>query len=228
MELPAENKLDTKKLSRIFDKTAESYKFFWFGSLLDKIIQGRDEISFDEIISDMISSAWYMVSEYHLNLGPKDTMEGLILSLKESTDLKSNEKKEDIIAFLRNTENKDIQDKKKVLSNEVPYRMQSTLLSLSSDDWKKGSRRRIELINRHEGLIYTFSSYSGLETTIRINKDWAEYIRSNASFLDGWYKFSLISYLQRRNPSVPGIPDKLYPPMERKLSDVTLFWKDMM
>ncbi len=228
MELPEVKKLNTKNLSRIFDSTTESYKFFWFGSLLNKIIEGRDEISFEEIICDMISSAWYMVSEYHLNLGPKDTMENLILSLKETIDLKSNENKEDIISFLTSTKDKEIESKKKRLANEVPYRMQSTFLSLSSSDWQKGSVKRIELINKHEGLIYTFSAFSGLSTTILVNKDWADYIRSNASFLEGWYKFSLISYLQKRNPSVPGIPDKLSPPMERKLSDVTLFWKDMI
>ncbi|MDY2816291.1 MAG: hypothetical protein SOZ46_09090 [Bullifex sp.] len=40
--------------------------------------------------------------------------------------------------------------------NEVPYRLQSTMVSLSAKEWQKGSRERIRLINAHEGLIYTF------------------------------------------------------------------------
>ena len=35
----------------------------------------------------------------------------------------------------------------------------------------------------------------------------------------------MICYLQRRNPSVPGIADKLYPPQERKLDKVKKYWK---
>ena len=49
-----------------------------------------------------------------------DTMENLILSLKETIDLKSNEKKEDIISFLTSTKDKEIESKKKRLANEVP------------------------------------------------------------------------------------------------------------
>ncbi len=35
----------------------------------------------------------------------------------------------------------------------------------------------------------------------------------------------MILYLQRRNPSVPGIADKLYPPQERKLEKVKKYWR---
>ena len=35
----------------------------------------------------------------------------------------------------------------------------------------------------------------------------------------------MILYLQRKNPSVPGIADKLYPPQERKLEKVKMYWK---
>ena len=37
--------------------------------------------------------------------------------------------------------------------------------------------------------------------------------------------YSMIIYLQKRNPSVPGIADKLYPPQERKLEKVKKYWK---
>lgn len=35
----------------------------------------------------------------------------------------------------------------------------------------------------------------------------------------------MIQYLQRRNPSVPGIVEKLYPPRERNLEKVKKYWK---
>ena len=35
----------------------------------------------------------------------------------------------------------------------------------------------------------------------------------------GWIQFNMVSYLQRRNPNVPGIINKLQPPQERKQFD---------
>lgn len=52
-----------------------------------------------------------------------------------------------------------------------------------------------------------------------------EYLTVNQEIIRGWIQYNLIQYLQRRNPSVPGIPDKLYPPQERKLEKVKKYWK---
>ena len=41
-------------------------------------------------------------------------------------------------------------------------------------------------------------------------------------------KYNLVEYLQRRNPNVPGVIDKLYPPQERKLEDIQKYWKLIM
>ena len=67
-----------------------------------------------------------------------------------------------------------------------------------------------------------------MDTVIWFDAGWSEYIRSNAAFLDGWYRYCLINYLQRRNPDVPGIPLKISPPEARNLTDVTAFWKNVM
>lgn len=46
----------------------------------------------------MIAEAWYMVTEYHLNLGPRDTLENLVdLIKKKNPEVKSCEKKSAII-----------------------------------------------------------------------------------------------------------------------------------
>ena len=52
-----------------------------------------------------------------------------------------------------------------------------------------------------------------------------EYLLQNQEILRGWIQYHMILYLQRRNPSVPGISDKLYPPQERKLEKVKKYWK---
>ena len=69
MELPCSDSLNTAGLAAVFDSTAESYKFFWFGAILERIINGEETVSFFSLVNDMIAAAWYMVSEYHLSRG---------------------------------------------------------------------------------------------------------------------------------------------------------------
>lgn len=70
MQLPKSEQLNIASLSRLFDNKAECYKLFWFQVILNHVCRGQQEIRFEELIDDMIANAWYMVTEYHLNLGP--------------------------------------------------------------------------------------------------------------------------------------------------------------
>ena len=70
MQLPKSEQLNIASLSRLFDNKAECYKLFWFQAILNHVCKGQQEIRFEELIDDMIANAWYMVTEYHLNLGP--------------------------------------------------------------------------------------------------------------------------------------------------------------
>lgn len=70
MQLPYSKGLDIPYLSRIFDNKSECYKLFWFQAIVNKIEKGNSSFTFEELVDEMIANAWYMVSEYHLNLGP--------------------------------------------------------------------------------------------------------------------------------------------------------------
>ena len=70
MQLPKSEQLNIASLSRLFDNKAECYKLFWFQAILNHVCKGQQEIRFEELIDDMIANAWYMVTEYHLNLDP--------------------------------------------------------------------------------------------------------------------------------------------------------------
>ena len=75
MQLPHSDDLEVQYLSRLFDNTSECYKFFWFQAIVTKVLGGKSTFTYEELIDEMIADAWYMVTEYHLNLGPKDTLE---------------------------------------------------------------------------------------------------------------------------------------------------------
>ena len=82
-----------------------------------------------------------------------------------------------------------------------------------------------DYINTRDGLIYSIVRDGNLDSRIIIAPLWMDYLRSNLGILLGWTDYNMIMYLQRRNPGVPGIASKIYPPQERKLTVVTKYWK---
>lgn len=221
MQLPYFNSLEIKYLNRLFDNTSESYKFFWFQAIINKIIEEKDIITYDELINEMISNAWYMVTEYHLKLGPKDTLEKLVLYINTISNMKPSEKKEIILEYLKNCDNKEVLKKKRILTYNVPYHLQAPFMySIKGKDWSVPESALIARINQEKRLIYYFNKLNGLKTEIYIQPEWYNYIYKNQEILKGWLQYNMIIYLQKRNPSVPGIADKLQPPRERKLDKV--------
>ena len=117
---------------------------------------------------------------------------------------------------------------KKILTTNVPYRLQAPFLDLKKDDWNVGKKQLIDRINTYYCLIYKFDQLDGLKTRIHFDEKWSEYIVRNQVIIKGWLKYNLVEYLQRRNPNVPGVIDKLYPLQERKLEDIQKYWKLIM
>ena len=226
MQLPYSDILDIAHFSRLFDNKSECYKLFWFQAIAGKIKEGCHTITFEELIDEMIADAWYMVSEYRLNLGPNDALERVVHRLSEISHMKSSEKKEAILKYLATCDDKEVIALKRTLAQNVPYRLQAPFMaSMKGKEWNRSGEKLAERINQEPRLIYYFLKFSGLNTRIRIQKEWADYIKQNYEIIQGWVELNMIQYLQRRNPSVPGIVEKLYPPRERNLEKVKKYWK---
>lgn len=148
MQLPHSEELEIQYLSRLFDNTSECYKFFWFQAIVTKVLEGKNEISYNELINEMIADAWYMVTEYHLNLGPKDNLEGLVNYISTTSGMKPAEKKNVILDYLQHCEDKKVMSMKRTLTLHVPYRLQSPFMnSMNGEDWKGSKDILIEKIN---------------------------------------------------------------------------------
>ena len=74
MNLPSQENLDTVHLQRLFDNMSECYKLFWFQAIVEEVYAGKRTLQYNDLINNMIADAWYMVTEYRLNLGPADTL----------------------------------------------------------------------------------------------------------------------------------------------------------
>lgn len=226
MQLPNSDNVPIQHLSRLFDKTSECYKFFWFQAIVTKVLEGKDVITYDELVNEMIADSWYMVTEYHLNLGPKDTLERLVHYICQISNLKPSEKKDTVLAYLKACEDREVMQKKRTLTYHVPYRLQAPFMEcVKGKEWNVSESRLIDHINQEKRLMYYFSALNGMQTAIQIQPEWIAYIHRNQEIIKGWLQYNMILYLQKRNPSVPGIADKLLPPRERKLDKVQKYWK---
>ena len=91
--------------------------------------------------------------------------------------------------------------------------------------WNGSKKILISEINRQKRLIYYFARISGLRTIIEVDEVWAEYLLKHKEILKGWTQLKLIQYLQNKNPSVPGIADKIEAPISRDIERVRKYWK---
>ena len=230
IQLPYSDELNIGYLSRLFDNTSNCYKYFWFLAILRKVDENSTSFSFNELIDEMIAEAWYMVTEYNLRLGPSgttDNLEEVIKYIFSEYKMPSSEKREKIISFLGKADDKEIRKYKSFLILNVPYRLQVPFYDETFNKKKFDSplKELMEHINQQNRLIYYFTFSGGLSTRINVNDIWVEYLVRNREILRCWTQLNLIKYLQARNPSVPGIADKLEPPITRKIEKIRDYWR---
>lgn len=229
MQLPYSEELNIGSLSRLFSNTSECYKLFWFQAIMTKLEENKNSFTFDELVNEMIADAWYMVTEYHLNLGPKDHLEAVVKHIAKMTHFKSSEEKRVILEYLRDCKDKEVLRMKRVLTLNVPYRLQSPFMpEFKGKAWNISGKKLAEEMNNQKHLMYYFTVINGLHSRIDMEPEWVNYLQKNREIVKGWIQYNKIQYLQKRNPNVPGIVDKLYPPKERNLTKVIQYWKLLM
>ena len=229
MTLPYSDELNIGYLSRLFDNTTNCYKFFWFMAILGKLDEDRLSFTYDELLNEMIAYAWYMVTAYYLRLGPigsTDNLEEVVKYIKEKYEFSSSEKREKILEFLSSTDDKKIQEYKNKLILNVPYRLQAPFydeINIQREEWH-AIENLSHKINTQRRLIYYFDLIAGTKSIVRIDETWAVYLKKHREILISWTQFNLIKYLQRRNPGVSGIADKIEAPTSRNLNDIRKYW----
>ena len=226
INLPQSEKLNIQDLQQIFKDTTECYKLFWFKAILSKVKEGKQCVTYNELVCLMMADAYYMVNEYHLNLGPNDSLEKLVKIIFEQTGVKSSEKTTKIYKMLLEYNAKEIKKLKSKLIVNVPYCLQSSFLhDVTIAQIPTGSAGRIRELNQQKKLLYYYGEYMQYRTQITIEDEWFAYLSENREILEGWVKYKLIEYLQRRNPTIPGIPNKIAPPEKRDLTEAKKFWR---
>lgn len=230
IRLPEDESVDVGRLAGLFQNMNQSYKMFWFKAIVEKVQDGIFVMSHEELANSMIADAWYMVLEYRLNLGAGNTkLVEVIKRAGEVSGFKSSEKKKKILKFLTETEDKKIIAGKRELVKNVPYRLLSPFTKeISEETWDGDKKRLAQIINGLPRMMYYFTEINSLYSQIEIQPEWIAYIQKNSPIILGWIRSEMIDYLQKRNPNVPGIPNKLYPPGERQdITRARKYWKEV-
>ena len=64
------SELDISKFAQMLDDSSQCYKYYWLEAILNLMSTNDGDLSFEQIIDEMICDAWYSVTRYKLHLGP--------------------------------------------------------------------------------------------------------------------------------------------------------------
>lgn len=222
--LPQSREVDTRLFANMLDYSTQSasYKPLWLGGILAEAIKGKREITFKEIACHMISKAWYPITHCKLSFGTQDSLPKIVSSIREKYDIKPDEKIDTIYKAIYNIQDKEIIKQINVLYNMVPYRLLSPFYKISSKE--NFNKRMKELTSEDGNAFYTFGEKQG-EKSICLGEAWHRYLNDNQVIINAWIEYSLIYFLQKKNPNVPAIPLKITPPDKRDLGEATKLWK---
>jgi hypothetical protein len=213
-------------LSQIFKRTTASYKFFWLRSII-RLSSKKHEatLNFKEIMLNTFSEVWFLVNEHKLSFGLRDDLAMYVQKLQMNNSLPNNAKRQDIYNIL--IHDNEIDSIIEKLTKYVPYAMLSPFLP----DVKKKSgnpdrESYIEQSKLNPDSLYRLNTNNdGKVDSLTLSSKWFNYISENYLLLIDWIDFHLVQFLEARNPNVPAIASKLYPPDSRNLTKQRKIWQ---
>lgn len=223
--IPQSDFLSTKNLSRVFNNTTATYKFYWFQSLLQMHNEeGIYRMNVWDLVIRMVANAWFPIHYFHLSYGSMDSLHRIVTELQWMTDLPMDAKKEEVVECLTaRLDDKNVKDQLATLVRNVPYRFLSPWINYTSDADVIARSHAYE-----NGCLYSIQKTKD-EFYITINPVWNKYLQDYYGILTDFINWNLTLFLQQRNPNIPNIPNKLTRPMERtSLSKQRRFWDDVI
>lgn len=203
--LPENETLPVQFLSSTFNNTSATYKYYWFLSIIQLLEEEGSKIGKNKIFARMLANAWYTVNFFKVSFGKQDKIQDAIVYFLEEkkipVDLGLDRVWEKILSF------KDSKSLSKVLhfDKQVPHWFLSP--------WFGELNKRHIYLNSYDPerkcLYFLNSDY------LEINPEWKDYLLKNASILKDFCFWNLSLFLQKHNPNVPDIPNKLIKPISR-------------
>jgi hypothetical protein len=209
--LPSNPSLPINLLASCFNSTSATYKFYWFISLIEAVEQGHHHINKQDLFAGMIANAWYTVNYFNVSFGKQDQLQRAIEQLIVLENLNIDTRKSAIVETLKASSNVTTHRLLRYFDGEVPYRFLSPWFPAA-----KGDKKQIYQLSQS---FLNDTLYAVNEHEVIINPKWIPYLSQNSGILKSFCYWHLSLYLQKHNPNVPDIPNKLIkPPLRNSLA----------
>ncbi len=238
--LPNNPFLNVSAFSRMFERTSTSYKFLFFLALMQKIKEtGKSdsvstEISYIDLAVGMLSIAWFSHQYFRLSLGAQDQCANIldIFVRERKIIFESGPITSTTIGQLRMELFDWLIERKDNLGSlldYVPYRLLSPFYKNKLTGIPQHKRNQIIIDLANSSDAENIPLYSFTDTSIKVDARWREYMQNNMQVIEGWAKWHWCDYLQNRNPSVPAIPKKILPVLQRlAMTKEVDYWKNIL
>ena len=221
--LPEHRELSINKLSAVFSTKTNSYKYYWFWSILDFLEKNEKEIiSIDELCVDMFNKVWYPLNYFKLSFGKQDGFKDIEEEICNLLTIDNSVGSGPVIGQLQNClSNNDFFRIKNIISSTISRYVQFRFLRPFFKNELAGVSD--QLINKKiEELAFTRSHTNASQclyffdnNDIVINKVWMDYLIKNNRILKNFCFYNLIDFLQKHNSNTIGLNNKIFKPSGR-------------
>lgn len=229
--LPHSYSLPVELLGACFQNTTNSYKFYWFLAILERIKTHQDlVIPVNDLKAIMIVNIWYPVIYFKLNFGKQDRLCLAAIALNDSLDagkgIDKAELNRSVTELRRSSPHFEAEFRK--LGRYVPFRFVEPFFRdfLRGEKDHKKNRLIVKLAEEsfweNKPSIYRFLGRE--QESVELHPAWYKYFQRHVTILEDYTYWNLLKYLQSRNPHVPNIIGKLFPPQVRNLENARKLW----
>lgn len=232
MNLPENLQLDVAKLSAVFRDTTNSYKFYWFLSILDSLAENeKSVISQHEIALRMLSNVWYPLDYFKLSFGTQDGFKNIAQFVSSKIKIDNRPNSPSVLHQIKKQFSGNdlslLSQEIKKLYRWVPFRFVRPFFEIET----KG------IIDQNVNTVIIASSndlfdkqphrvvYRFVGDTIELNPIWVTYFQKHQTILRSFVHWHLLRFVQKNNPTVIGLSEKLQKPIQRNLNLANKFWQ---
>ena len=228
-QLPHSDQLDIGTLSGLFRHTTNSYKYLFFLSLLtlikDRNFKIDDGIHLKDLKIEMLITAWYPQVFFKLSFGTQDQISSALKQVPhlEDKNLLSKTGRQKLRRHIM-LDYKDFYDE---LMRYVPYRILRPFFAVETRGMpdQRVNREVSKLAAEQFYERCPLFRFNDSEECIFLHPDWIAYLQQHQTIIEGWALWHWADYMQRRNPSIPAVTRKLFPPDRRESLNVQRkFW----
>lgn len=205
--IPSHERLPINLLAASFNNTVAAYKFYWFLAVLGEVENGQYHILKHKLFSGMIAASWYTINYFKISFGKQDQLHVKVHEIAAAEKINIDED--------RNKIKKHISDSNLLLTQKSLWHFDKQVPHWFLSPWfpQKGETRKS--IYQASQTFENDCLYALDQTHITINPSWIDYLKTNSGILKSFCYWKMSLYLQKHNPNVPDIPNKLVKPAKR-------------